>query len=136
MTQTAKRRSAALRLAEGGVMLALATVLSVFKLADLPYGGSITLASLFPIMLVSYRHGLLFGSMTALLYGVIQQLLGLNTLSYFQPGIPLLPSSCWTICWPLLRRGWAEFSRTSCKTREWPWHWVDLRSVLCATFAT
>ena len=83
MTQTTKRRSAALRLAEGGVMLALATVLSVFKLAELPYGGSITLASLFPIMLISYRHGLLFGSLSALVYGVIQQLLGLNNLSYF-----------------------------------------------------
>lgn len=83
MTQTTKRRAAVLRLSEAGVMLALATVLSVFKLAELPYGGSITLASLFPIMLVSYRHGLLFGSMTALVYGVIQQLLGLNNLSYF-----------------------------------------------------
>lgn len=83
MTQTGKRRAALLRIAEGGVMLCLATVLSVFKLADLPYGGSITLASLFPIMLLSFRHGTGFGLFCGLVYGVIQQLLGLNTLSYF-----------------------------------------------------
>jgi thiamine transporter len=83
MTQTSNRRAALLRIAEGGVMLCLATVLSVFKLADLPYGGSITLASLFPIMLLSFRHGTGFGLFCGLVYGVIQQLLGLNTLSYF-----------------------------------------------------
>ena len=83
MTRTNKRRAALLRLAEGGVMLCLATILSVFKLADLPYGGSITLGSLFPIVLLSYRHGTGFGLLCGLVYGVIQQLLGLNTLSYF-----------------------------------------------------
>lgn len=83
MTQTEKRRSAVLRIAEGGVMLALATVLSVFKLAELPYGGSITLASLFPVMLLSYRHGTGFGLFCGVVFGGIQQLLGLNNLSYF-----------------------------------------------------
>jgi thiamine transporter len=76
MTQTEKRRSAVLRIAEGGVMLALATVLSVFKLAELPYGGSITLASLFPVILLSYRHGTGFGLFCGVVFGGIQQLLG------------------------------------------------------------
>ena len=83
MTRKNQRHSALLILAEGGVMLALATVLSMFKLADLPYGGSVTPASLLPVMLLSYRHGTKTGVLCALCYGVIQQLLGLNTLSYF-----------------------------------------------------
>lgn len=85
MTQLAskQRPSLALRLAESGVMLALATVLSLLKLAELPYGGSITPASMFPILLIAYRHGTGHGLLVATLYGAIQQLLGLNTLSYF-----------------------------------------------------
>lgn len=77
------KNKTALRLTEGAVMIALATVLSMIKLADFPYGGSITAASLFPIALIAYRHGTAFGLSCGLLYGGIQQLLGLNTLSYF-----------------------------------------------------
>lgn len=64
------------------VMIALATVLSLVKFADMPYGGSVTLASMLPIVLISYRHGVLRGLGAGLAYGVIQQLLGVNTLSY------------------------------------------------------
>ena len=77
------KNKTALRLTEGAVMIALATVLSMIKLADFPYGGSITAASLFPIAVIAYRHGTLFGLFCGLVYGGIQQLLGLNTLSYF-----------------------------------------------------
>lgn len=77
------KNKSALRLTEGAVMIALATVLSMIKLADFPYGGSITAASIFPIAVVAYRHGTLFGLACATVYGGLQQLLGLNTLSYF-----------------------------------------------------
>ncbi|MBP3320939.1 MAG: energy-coupled thiamine transporter ThiT [Clostridia bacterium] len=90
MTRTNDRRSALLILAESGIMLALATVLSVLKLADLPYGGSVTPASLLPILLIAYRHGTGKGLLCALCYGVIQQLLGLNTLSYFSTWYSIL----------------------------------------------
>ncbi len=71
------------RLTESAVMLALSTVLSILPLAQLPYGGSITVASMLPIVLISYRHGLLWGTGTGLVFGIIQQLLGLSNLSYF-----------------------------------------------------
>lgn len=70
-------------LVESAVMIALATVLSLIKPVDLPYGGSVTLASMFPIILISYRHGIGRGLASGLVYGIIQQLLGMNTLSYF-----------------------------------------------------
>lgn len=71
------------KMAECSMLVALATVLSVLKLVDMPYGGSITFASMLPIVIMSYRHGCGWGLASGLLYGVIQQLLGLNTLSYF-----------------------------------------------------
>ncbi len=79
MKQTIRTR----KLVEAALLVALATVLSVLKIAELPYGGSITLASMFPILLLSYRHGVRWGLGGAVVYGVLQQLLGLNNLSYF-----------------------------------------------------
>lgn len=67
---------------ECSMMIALATVLSLIKLVDLPYGGSVTAASMLPILIIAYRHGTAWGLTSGLVYGVIQQLLGLNTLSY------------------------------------------------------
>ncbi len=69
-------------LVECAVLVAVATVLSLFKLLDLPYGGSITLASMMPMVLLAFRHGVGWGLMSGFVYGGIQQLLGLNTLSW------------------------------------------------------
>ncbi len=69
-------------LVESAVMIALATVLSLLKLAELPAGGSVTFASMLPIVLISYRHGVKHGVLAGTVYGVLQQLLGLRTLSY------------------------------------------------------
>ncbi|MBO4327376.1 MAG: energy-coupled thiamine transporter ThiT [Clostridia bacterium] len=70
------------RLVESGVLLAMGVVLSIIKLLDLPYGGSVTVASMFPVMLIAYRHGPGYGLVSAAVYGAIQQLLGLKTLSF------------------------------------------------------
>ena len=44
------------RLVESALLLALATVLSLIKVLDLPYGGSVTACSMLPILLIAYRH--------------------------------------------------------------------------------
>ena len=46
-----------LRMVETGLLLAIATVLSVIQPYQLPFGGGITVASMLPIVLISYRHG-------------------------------------------------------------------------------
>ena len=79
MKQTMQTR----KMVEASLFIALGTVLSILKIAELPYGGSITLASMLPILLLSYRHGVRWGLGGGLVYGVLQQLLGLNNLSYF-----------------------------------------------------
>ena len=76
------RMSKSRRLTECAMMIALATGLSLFKLIDLPAGGSVTAASMLPLVLLAYRHGTRYGLLCGLTHGVLQQLLGLNTLSY------------------------------------------------------
>lgn len=71
-----------LKLCESAIMIALATILSLLKLVDLPYGGSITFASMLPILLIAYRHGTAWGFLTASVHGVMQFILGTSVLSY------------------------------------------------------
>ncbi len=71
-----------IRLVESGLLLALAAVLSIVKLLDLPYGGSITACSMLPVILIGYRHGVRYGIFAATAYALIQLLLGTSTLSY------------------------------------------------------
>ena len=77
-------------LVEAAMMIAIATVLSVFKLLDLPYGGSVTIAAMLPIIIIAYRHGLGWGLLTGLVYGIVQQLLGLKNLSYVTGWVSVL----------------------------------------------
>jgi len=77
-----KQQTKLLRLVESALLLAVASVLSMVKVLDLPYGGSITACSALPILLVAYRHGTGWGLFTGFAYGLVQLLLGLNTLSY------------------------------------------------------
>ncbi len=72
-----------LPLVEGAMLIAVATVLSMVKLIDLPYGGSVTACSALPILIIGYRHGTRFGLFSACVYALLQLLLGMNTLSYF-----------------------------------------------------
>ena len=68
---------------ECSIMIALSTVLSLIKLAELPYGGSVTIASMLPIAIAVFRHGGAWGFATALVNAFIQMLLGFNNFSYF-----------------------------------------------------
>lgn len=75
------------RLAESAIMLALATILAEFAVFKLPFGGSVTIFSQVPIILISYRYGMKWGSFTGLAMAVIQLLFGLENFSYVS-GIP------------------------------------------------
>ena len=68
---------------ECSIMIALSTVLSIIKLVDMPYGGSVTIASMLPIVIAVFRHGMIWGAGTALVNSTVQIFIGLNTLSYF-----------------------------------------------------
>ena len=67
-----------LKLVEGAIMVALAVVLSFIKFKFLPFGGSITLVSMMPIMIYSIRHGVAWGMLASLIYALIQMFLDLG----------------------------------------------------------
>lgn len=70
------------RLVESALLVAVAAVLSLVKVLELPYGGSVTACSALPILLVAYRHGTGWGLFTGFTYSLIQLLLGLGAVSY------------------------------------------------------
>ncbi len=55
-----------------GICVALSFALSYIKIFRMPQGGSITLASMLPIMLFSYIYGVKKGLLTCFVYGVLQ----------------------------------------------------------------
>ena len=63
-------------LVECALMIAVGTVLSNIKFFTLPNGGSITLLSMLPFVLVSFRHGVKWGLFTGFVNGILQILLG------------------------------------------------------------
>ncbi len=83
-------KSRVLPLVEGALLIAVATVLSMLKLIDLPYGGSVTACSALPVLLIGYRHGTRFGLFSAVVYALLQLLLGMSTLSYFSTPVSIV----------------------------------------------
>ena len=59
-------------LVEGAAMVALATVLSFIRVFKLPWGGSITLLSMLPIVLFSIRRGVKSGMVVSFVYALVQ----------------------------------------------------------------
>lgn len=71
------RNSKVLILVEGAIMVALATVLSFIRLVKFPWGGSVTLLSMLPIVLFSLRRGVKKGLAVSFLFSLIQLFQGI-----------------------------------------------------------
>ena len=63
------------KLTTTGVLLALGLILSLIKLFDAPYGGSVTLASMLPIILIAVLYGTRWGILSGLVFAVLTMLL-------------------------------------------------------------
>ena len=63
-------------LTESALLIAAATVLSLIKIFEAPYGGSVTLGSMIPIILISLKYPFSWSLTTALAYALIQMLFG------------------------------------------------------------
>lgn len=71
------------RLTETAIMIALAVALSYVQIFSLPMGGSVTLFSQVPIIIIGYRYGWKWGCVTGVIYGLLEMLLqGLGNFSY------------------------------------------------------
>ena len=64
--------------------MALAVVTSMFKIIDMPMGGSVTLFSMLFIVLTGYWFGVRTGITTAVAYGILQLLINPYIISIWQ----------------------------------------------------
>ena len=78
------------RITESAMLLAVAIVLELVSkmcIPELPFGGQITLFSMLPVVLISYRHGVRWGLVAGAAYAVLEMALGAKTVAAaFQPG--------------------------------------------------
>ncbi len=66
-----------------GVLIALGTILSMIKVFELPYGGSITLFGMVPVLILGYKYGVKWGAVSGLIYSVLQAVLGATASQAF-----------------------------------------------------
>ena len=78
------------RLTESAMLLAVAIVLELISkmiIPEMPFGGQVTLVSMLPVVLISYRHGVKWGLVTGVAYALLEMALGAKTVAAaFQPG--------------------------------------------------
>ena len=78
------------RLTESAMLIAVAIVLELVSkmfIPEMPFGGQVTLVSMLPIVLISYRHGMKWGFLASFTYALIEMVIGGKTVAAaFQPG--------------------------------------------------
>ena len=78
------------RLTESAMLIALAVVLELvgrMVIPPMPFGGQLTIVSMLPVVLISYRHGVKWGLTAGFGYSLVQMALGAGTVTAaFQPG--------------------------------------------------
>lgn len=75
------------KLVTTAMMLAIALMLSMIKIFELPFGGTVTPASMMPVILISYIYGVKWGISSSLIYAILQICTGMNVISaFFLPG--------------------------------------------------
>jgi thiamine transporter len=70
-------------LVEGALMIALATILSYWKLLNMPQGGAITL-EMIPLVIMGVRNGPKWGCFTGFVHGLLQMVMGFENVLYCQ----------------------------------------------------
>ena len=78
------------KLTESAMLLAVAIVLELVSkmfIPEMPFGGQITLVSMLPVVLISYRHGVKWGLVAGVAYALLEMAIGAKTVAAaFQPG--------------------------------------------------
>ena len=78
------------RITESAMLLAIAIVLELVAkmvIPEMPFGGQITIVSMLPVVLISYRHGVKWGFVAAFSYALLEMAIGMKTVTAaFLPG--------------------------------------------------
>ncbi len=79
------------RITESAMLIAVAIVLELLSktfIPEQPFGGQLTIVSMLPIVLISYRHGVRWGLLAGVVYACMEMVIGMRTIS-----AAFLPSS-------------------------------------------
>ena len=78
------------RITESAMLLAVAIVLELVSklfIPEQPFGGQLTIVSMLPVVLISYRHGMKWGLFSGFVYALLEMALGAKNVSAaFLPG--------------------------------------------------
>ena len=78
------------RLAASGIMIALATVLSLVTIVKMPLGGSLTPVSMLPICMIAIIYGTGWGLGTAFAYALVQLIIDFSAALTWGLSVPAL----------------------------------------------
>jgi len=71
------------QLVESAIMIAIGTILSMITIASpWKFGGGITVCSMLPLVILSFRHGTKVGVFASCVYGLIQMIIGFSNVQY------------------------------------------------------
>ena len=124
------------RLVESAMMLAIATVLSMFPFQG-PWalGGGITVCSMLPLVVLSWRYGCKWGVFAAFVYSLLQMVLGIQNVQYADsvPTAILIILFDYVLAFSVIGlagmfKGWA--------IPVWSWCWASCSPFWCALVAT
>ncbi len=79
------------RMVESAILIAIGTVLSIFSFQG-PWalGGSVTICSMLPLAIIAWRHGTRRGLAAALLFALIQMMMGFSNVGYGRTALEML----------------------------------------------
>ena len=77
-----KQTNKILRLTETAILIAIAVVLNELSVIKFPFGGSVTVFSQVPIILLAFRYGTPWGLLSGIIMGIFQMMFGLKNFSY------------------------------------------------------
>jgi thiamine transporter len=78
------------RLTASGIMIALATVLSMITIVKMPLGGSLTPVSMLPICMIAIIYGTGWGLGTAFAYALVQLIIDFSSALTWGLSVPAL----------------------------------------------
>lgn len=75
-SKTGAKKITLRQMAESGILLALGFVLSILKVRLIAGGGSVTIASMLPIVILAYKYGPAWGTLCGVAHSLIQVIEG------------------------------------------------------------
>ena len=111
-------------LMESAIMIAIGTMLSEFPKIDFPLGGGLTICSMLPLVLISWRYGVGRGLIAAAAYSLLQLVLGLNNVQYATSALMAAGIVLLDYVNPIPSSAWPECSGAKRRAPAWAWCWA------------